>query len=431
LNLDDALFRRESTRLVAALARAFGVHRLALIEDAVQETLTRAYQSWSFSSVPAHHSALLMTSARNRVLDALRHERAVRNLAPELQHRAEESEEPEVIHEELFLPAALRDNELRMMFTCCNPRVPEDVQVALILSLLCGFGAGEIAGAFLVTEAAVAKRLSRGKSALAKSRRLFDLEASDFGARLEVVHRALYLLFSEGYHGAGVHAVLRPDLCTEALRLVRLLAERPPGTTPATHALAALMCLHAARIPARLDGDGELLDLFAQDRSSWDPALIDEGLLHLEQSASGENLTRYHLEAAIAAHHALAADAGQTRWTEILHLYDQLLRLEPSPVVALNRAIALAQVEGPEAGLQALRAVPDSDRLAHYPFYPAALGELELRRGNLEEARLQLRAAHELARNDGERRFLLRRIAQCTSLGGAGSPKQRLNRAAP
>jgi len=424
VSLDDSFFRRESARLVAALARAFGIHHLALIEDAVQETLARAYESWSFSGVPAHHSALLMTSARNRLLDAFRHERTVRTLAPELQHRAIEAAEPEVSGEELFLPAALRDDELRMMFSCCHPRLPEDVQVALILSLLCGFGVGEIAGAFLLTEAAVAKRLSRGKTALSGSRRLFELEARDFGARLEVVHRALYLLFSEGYHGAGERGVIRSELCTEALRLVRLLVERVSNATPATHALAALMCLHAARLPGRRDGGGELLDLFSQDRSSWDPVLIDEGLFHLERSARGATVTRYHLEAAIAGHHALASSAGQTRWTEILYLYDELLRLEPSPVVALNRAVALAQVQGPQAGLEALRAIPDADRLSSYPFYPAALGEMELRLGHLETAAAHFTRARELARNADERSFLIRRIAQCSEMGVVASPKQ-------
>ena len=426
MTLDDALFRRESTRLVAALVRAFGIHHLALIEDAVQETLARAYETWSFSGVPAHHSALLMTSARNRLLDSFRHERTVRTLVPELQHRAGDATDPEIVGEELFLPAALRDDELRMMFSCCHPRVPEDVQVALILSLLCGFGVGEIAGAFLLTEAAVAKRLTRGKSALSASRQLFELEARDFGARLEVVHRALYLMFSEGYHGAGEQGVIRPELCTEALRLVRLLVERAPGATPATHALAALMCLNAARLPARQDGDGELLDLFSQDRSSWNAVLIDEGLFHLERSASGASVTRYHLEAAIAGHHALASGVGQTRWTEILHLYDELLRLEPSPVVALNRAVALAQVQGPEAGLKALTGIHDADRLAAYPFYPAALGEMELRLGNLDAARAHFTRARTLARNDGERGFLARRIARCSELGAAVLPTQRL-----
>jgi RNA polymerase sigma-70 factor (ECF subfamily) len=299
------------------------------------------------------------------------------------------------------------------MFSCCHPRLHEDVQVALILNILCGFSAGEVASAFLVTEAAVEKRLLRGKKAVADSKRLFELTAEDFEPRLSTVRRALYLLFNEGYHGASAKAVVRPDLCREAMRLVRLLVDHGPAATPATHALAALLWLDAARLPSRIDEAGNLKALFEQDRSQWDATLISEGLKFLDRSATGEELTAYHVEAGIAAIHAVAPRAEDTRWGDIVALYDTLMKINPSPVVALNRAMAIAEHEGPARGLDAIRAIDAADRFASYPFYPAALGELELRSGQARAAREHFREALRLARNDGERRFLEQRVAAC------------------
>ena len=201
------------------------------------------------------------------------------------------------------------------------------------------------------------------------------------------------------------------------MRLVALLLEHPPAATPATHALAALMCLHAARLPARIDSDGDLSSLVEQDRSRWDAALIDRGLALLERSAAGEEVTPYHVEAAIAATHASAASIEDTDWAAIVSLYDRLMAIASSPVVALNRAIAVGERDGPARGIEAIEAIHDRDRLARYPFYPAALGELELRRGNLAAARERFRDALALARNEAERRFLLRRIESCVYIG--------------
>jgi RNA polymerase sigma-70 factor (ECF subfamily) len=410
---DDDLFRREAARLLATLTRAFGVQNLSLAEDVVQETLARAFAAWSHHGVPEHHAAFLTTAAKNRALDVFRRERTARRFEPELQRFIESEWTLEPTVEELFLPEALRDDQLRMMLTCCRPRLDEDVQVALVLNILCGFGVEEIASAFLVTPAAMKKRLSRGKASLAESKRLFDLTADDVAARLPTVQQALYLLFSEGYHSAAAGTLVRIDLCDEAMRLARLLVQHAPTATPATYALAALMCLHAARLPGRLDEAGNLRALFEQDRSSWDASLIAQGLSLLDRSAVGTELTAYHLEAAIAARHAAAASATATRWDEIVGLYDVLVRMHPSPVTALNRAMAIAQHQGPESGLAALRAIEDTGRLARYPFYAAALGELSLRVGEAAVAAEHFRAAYQSARNDAERRFLAQRVAAC------------------
>jgi predicted RNA polymerase sigma factor len=410
---DDPLFRRESARLLAALTRIFGVANLALIEDIVQETLFAAFEDWSRSGVPEHYSALLMTSAKNRAIDAFRRQLTARKFAPEVRRLIESNRTSRPALEELFLPAALKDDELRMMFSCCQPHLHEDVQVALILRLLCGFGVEEIANIYFANEAAIVKRLSRGKKVLGESQRLFELTSDDFAPRLSAVHRALYLLFSEGYHGASAEPVIRSELCREAMRLARLLVDHAPAATSATFALAALMYLDAARLPGRIDESGDLTRLFDQDRSRWDGKLIAEGLALLERSATGTEVSEYHLEAAIAGIHASVSRVEETPWSEIVALYDVLASIRPSPVVALNQAMAIAQLKGPECGLRAVAAIVGADRLSAYPFYEAALGELELRCGRNDFARGHFRVALGIARNTAERRFLARRIADC------------------
>jgi RNA polymerase sigma-70 factor (ECF subfamily) len=223
--------------LLASLTRIFGVQHIAIAEDVVQETLTAAFEAWRWSGVPDHYSALLMTSAKNRAIDVFRRERTARKFAPELQQSIEIDWTVGPSVAELFLPDALRDDELRMMFSCCQPRLKEDVQIALILKNLCGLSVEEIAAAFLATPSAIEKRLTRGKNAVANSKRFFELTAADFEPRLATVHRALYLLFNEGYHSAGADSVVRIDLCREALRLVRVLVDHVPASTPTTKAL--------------------------------------------------------------------------------------------------------------------------------------------------------------------------------------------------
>jgi len=411
--LSEHLFRRESGRMVAALTRVFGVHNLALAEDVVQDAFCRALEVWRMRGVPENPSAWLMAAARNRALDVLRRERTARAYAPELGRLREDEWAAAPAIDQAFAEHTIRDEQLRMMFSCCHPRLAEEAQVALILNLLCGFGAGEIAAAFLTGRAGVEKRISRGKKVLAGSRRLFDLAGEAFEPRLDAVRRALYLLFSEGYHGASADAPVRAELCAEALRLVALLRELPAAATPATDALAALMCLHAARLPARLDAAGELHPLVEQDRASWDTRLAAEGLALLERSAAGAEVTAYHVEAAIAAAHAAAPRVEQTDWRAIVSLYDRLMEIAPSPVVALSRAIAIGQRDGPERGVDALRAIAGLGRLSRYPFHAAALGEMELRRGQPAAARAHFGAALALARNDAERRFLARRLERC------------------
>jgi RNA polymerase sigma-70 factor (ECF subfamily) len=397
--------------MVAALTRIFGFHNLALAEDVVQAAFCRATEVWAFRGVPENPAAWLMATAKNCALDVLRRERTARTYAPELGHLLESEWTLAPVIEDAFAPNAIKDDLLRMMFSCCHPQLSEEAQVGLILHILCGFSVDEIASALVSTHAAIEKRITRGKKTLAKSKQLFEVTApAEISSRLPAVHTALYLLFSEGYHGANPEFAVRSDLCREAMRLTAFLLEHPLCAIPRTYALAALMCLHAARLPARIDASGNLSSLFDQDRSAWDQQLIAEGISFLDHSAQGSELSEYHLEAAIASVHATASVVDETDWVRIVSLYDSLMTLRPSPVVALNRAIAIAQRDGPDRGIEEIQAITDRDRLKSYPFYWAALGEFELRSRRYETAQGHFRSALALARNEAERHFFSQRL---------------------
>lgn len=419
----DHLFRHESGRIVATVARIFGLHNLALAEDVVQDAFSRALDVWKIRGVPDNPAAWLMTAAKNRALDALRRERTVRTFAPELDHllRSEWTAAPALAEE--FGSTRIKDDMLRMMFSCCNPALSEAAQLAVILNILCGFTAAEISAACFSSQASIEKRLARAKKSLGETQGLFDVgDAAEFTARLPTVLSALYLLFNEGYHGASPHGAVRNELCREAMRLAGLILEHPLGATPASLALAALMCFNAARLPARTSPSGHLVTLVQQDRSCWDPALIARGFALLDASASGTEVSGYHLQAAIASVHAEAPDLKETNWQKIIGLYDLLLKLDPSPVVALNRAIAVAEACGPERGLEELGALKVPKSFEHYPFYQAALGELNLRCGMTANARQHFQAALATARNGMERQFLAERARACETTEPAHNP---------
>jgi RNA polymerase sigma-70 factor (ECF subfamily) len=272
-------------------------------------------------------------------------------------------------------------------------------------------GVDEIAAAFFASHAAIEKRIQRAKAALAETRSLFDLHDADLEPRLGAVQSAIYLLFNEGYHGASPESAVREELCREALRLVTLLTAHARTSTASSRALGALLCLHASRLPARVDAEGRLVPLFEQDRTRWDRSLIERGLDLLVGSAEGGSICEYHLEAAIAAHQVTAASRETTPWAAIVELYDRLLEARPSPVVALSRAIALAELSGPQAGLRAIATIEDKERLAEYPFYEGALGELSRRAGDSAAAREHFAAAAALARSPMERRFFEERAS--------------------
>jgi RNA polymerase sigma-70 factor (ECF subfamily) len=413
MDIEEYFFRHEFGRIVATLTRLFGVGNFALAEDVTQDAFCRAMETWKLRGLPKNPSAWLMTVAKNRALDILRRERVARVAGSNLTQFLESEWTLVPTVEEAFSAYAVKDSQLRMMFSCCDPRISEEAQIAVILRILCGFSVKEIAQAFVSSHDAIEQRITRAKRVLAESGMLFDLADADLPSRLSAVLKALYLLFNEGYHGSSSEAAVRTDLCQEAMLLMNLLIEQPALVTPQTYALAALMYLDAARLPTRIDGSANLVSLFAQDRSLWDHNLIADGQALLNLAATGTEVTNYHLEAAIAATHADAASFDETDWQQIVSLYDMLMAIHPSPVVALNRAIAIAQVDGPERGLHEIRSIRDLDRLAAYPFYPAALGELELRLENYPAARGHFSTALSLARNPMERDFLQTRMDTC------------------
>ncbi|MEO7999492.1 MAG: DUF6596 domain-containing protein, partial [Gemmatimonadaceae bacterium] len=365
--------------------------------------------------VPENPSAWLMATAKHRALDILRNERTAITFAPELGRLLDTEWTIAPAVQEAFDAHTIRDEQLRMMFSCCHPQLPEEVQVALMLNILCGFGADEIAGAFLVKRSAMEKRITRGKKTLATSKKLFDLADNEFAPRLDAVRRGLYLLFNEGYHGASARVAVRTELCREAVRLVGMLMAHSPSNTAETKALAALMYLHAARLRARVSENGDVMALVDQDRTLWDKTLIAQGMGLLEDASEGAMFSTYHIEAAIAAAHAHAKHISDTNWGVIVLMYDRLMQIAPSPVVSLNRAIAIGERDGAEAGLRAVQDIADRDRLDAYPFYFAALAELELRVGNCVAAREYFQKAVNVSRNATERRFFSRRLANVTN----------------
>lgn len=403
----EHLFRHEAGRLTALLVRVLGPGRIDEAEELVQETLATALQRWRFGELPDNPAAWLTRCARNLAIDVVRRRstaaRLERDVADAFRARAA------VEHVEACFADEIGDEALRLMFSCCGPRLPAPAQVAVVLKTLSGFSVPEIAHALLVSPSAVERRISRGKAAL-RERGLYAIErAADLEERLGVVQRTIYLIFNEGYHGAHPDAAIRQELCGEALRLAGLLVAHPVTGTPGTHALMALLCLLAARLPARVDGEGELLALREQERARWSPELTELGFRHLGASASGEGLTPYHLEAAIAATHASAERFERTDWRRIVGLYDALVALADGPVTRLNRAIAVGQADGPVAGLEALAEV---GALPAYPFLPAARAGFLEALGHVEEARESWAEATRLARSTAERRFFERRLGE-------------------
>jgi RNA polymerase sigma factor (sigma-70 family) len=408
----EHLFRHEAGKMIATLTRIFGLEHLGLAEDVVQEALARALQVWPFQGVPDNPSAWIMRAARNRALDVVRREQNFRTKEPEIIRLFDQPGSP---------PAAgpdreqqIADDTLRLMFVCCHPVVPPDAQIALALKTLCGFSPAEIARAFLTTEAAIAKRLTRAKQRIRDARIAFEIPVdNELTARLDGVLQSLYLLFNEGYKASTGDRLVRAELCEEAIRLTGLLADHPAGNHPRSHALLALMLLNAARLPARVDDHGHLLRLQEQDRTKWDPALIARGMFHIARSAAGIEITEYHLQAGIAACHCAAKDYASTDWRRILELYDRLVEFDDSPVVALNRAVALAEVRGPRAGIEAVNAIHNLQSLDSYYLLYAVLGEFEARSMNPRAAAEHFRKALQLAQIQSERTFLQNRLREC------------------
>ncbi|WP_024869882.1 RNA polymerase sigma factor [Pseudoxanthomonas suwonensis] len=410
----DAVWRMESARVIAGLTRM--VRDVGLAEELAQDALVAALEKWPDTGVPDNPGAWLMTTARNRAIDRLRHLRLREQKHVEVAYELEQWQEEAGERGELLLDDPVGDDVLRLMFIACHPVLPPESRVALTLRLLGGLETGEIARAFLASEPTIAQRIVRAKRTLAEANVPFEIpRREELPERLSAVLGVIYLVFNEGYAATSGDDWVRPALCEEALRLGRVLAGLMPRE-PEVHGLVALMEIQASRLHARTGPDGEPVLLLDQDRSRWDRLLIGRGLEALERARQlGGTLGPYALQAAIAACHARAPTAADTDWARIVALYDALVQLAPSPVVELNRAVAVSMASGPEAALESVDALRDEPKLASYHLLPSVRGDLLFRLGRLDEARVEFERAAELAGNARERTLLLQRAAQCTA----------------
>ncbi len=403
----EHLFRRQAGRLVSCLVRVMGSQHLLLAEDAVQEAMLRAVERWPFEGVPEKPEGWLYRVAHNHAISALRWGARFESNTDGL---AEKLEAKRDLAEELYLDGEVRDAELAMIFMCCHPELSRDAQLALSLKLVGGFGVGEIARIFLVEESTIAQRLVRAKRLIRERGLPLALPGNgELRERLESVLEVIYLMFGSGYAAGTGEELIRQDVCLEALRLGRLVAASGM-TLPCVDALVALMALQAARLPARTDAAGDLVLLEEQDRHLWDGELIGLGFAFFELSMRGDEVSAWHVQAAIAATYAAAGTPEAIDWAAILNHYDQLMRIQPSPVVELNRAIVVMRVQGALAGLAALRPLEKHAAMRRYHLLPAVRGQMLVELGRMAEAEAAFRAALACDCSEPERRFLQRRL---------------------
>jgi RNA polymerase sigma factor (sigma-70 family) len=410
----DAVWRIESPKLIASLARV--VRDVGIAEDLAQDALVAALERWPESGVPDNPAAWLMATAKHRAIDLLRRDKRLGRKHEELRHELEASQQsPEPLYDEA-LDDPVGDDLLRLVFTACHPVLSTEARVALTLRLLGGLATPEIARAFLVPEPTIAQRIVRAKRALAEARVPYEVpRGQELQARLSSVLEVIYLIFNEGYSATAGDDWVRPGLCEDALRLGRIVAELMPNESE-VHGLVALMEIQASRLRARVGPSGEPILLLDQDRARWDQLLIRRGLAALERAeALGGGRGPYGLQAAIAACHARAHTAEETDWPRIAALYTALAQVKPSPVVELNRAVAVGMAFGPAAGLELADALTSEPSLRSYHLLPAVRGDLLAKLGRLGEARTEFERAASLARNTRERQLLEARATACTA----------------
>jgi RNA polymerase sigma-70 factor (ECF subfamily) len=397
------LFRTEYRKIISVLCRTFGLKDVETAEDIASETFLTAAQSWGIEGLPPNPTAWLYTVARNKAINHLKRLRSFsQQVTPGYAQHQELACSPAVIDEEPS-EALFEDSQLRLMFALCHPAIPGEMQVALCLRLLCGFGISEISDAFLTGKETITKRLLRAKERLREVNATMEMPPREqLAARLDSVLTTIYLLFNEGYYAREDHGVIRRDLCLEAVRLGSMLIEHEATGKPQSHALMALMCFHFSRFDSRVGETGEVVLYDDQDTSAWNAEWISKGGYFLQRAASGDSVTPFHLEAAIAYHHT---EQGPAKWPRILSMYDQLLLIKPSPIVAMNRAYAVFKVSGAAAALQSLEGVELDD--SH--LYHALLGELWTTL-DPQQARYHLERALSLAPSLVVRKALQRKL---------------------
>jgi RNA polymerase sigma-70 factor (ECF subfamily) len=410
----EAVWRMDSAKIIAKLTRM--LRQVGLAEEFAQDALVSALEQWPRSGIPDKPGAWLMTTAKNRALDELRRRKLIERNSEAIAHESPLGSTPGAQPDQAA-DDDIGDDLLRLMFIVCHPLLSTEARTALTLRMLAGLSTTEIARAFLVSETTIAQRIVRAKRALAEARVPFEVpRAEQRAARLESVLEVIYLIFNEGYAATSGDDWMRPPLCDEASRLGRILAELLPREAE-VHGLLALMEIQSSRIGARTDAAGEPILLLAQNRTRWNRLLIQRGLAALERAEGlGAPSGFYTLQAAIAACHARAATAAETDWVQIVALYDALAQLRPSPVIDLNRAVAVGMAYGPAAALELVDVIADEARLSGYHLLPSVRGDLLEKLGRFEEARAEFTRAAALTRNTRERTLLLGRAAACGSL---------------
>ena len=402
------LFRHESGKMASVLTRLLGFNSLDLAEDIVQDTLLQAMSVWRYKGIPENPSAWLYTVAKRKAIDKLRQQEIQARHGTQISSPLQSEWTLTATVHKMFLESEIEDSQLRMIFACCHSSIPYDSQLALILKTLCGLNTSEIAYSFLTNEETISKRIYRAKQKIREEKIELDSPPPfNIPARIDAVLHSLYLLFNEGYNSSHDTQLIRHDLCEEAMRLCLLLTSNKLTNSPNAKALLSLMCFQASRSEARVDEDGSIILLRDQDRTKWNPDLIEKGKYFLEASADGDQLSEYHIEAAIAGCHADASSFEKTDWSTILKLYDTLSLIRPSSIVEMNKAIALGYGKSIEEGLIALRKIKD---LEHNHFYHAAVGDFHLISGNVTHAEIAYSKAYQLTPSPTEKKLLEKKM---------------------
>ena len=406
----DHLFRHESGRMVAVLSKLLSLEHLHKAHDIVQDTLLQALTTWSFKGLPEQPSAWLYKVARNKAVDFLRREKTFRHIQPELRYLLQSEYSLAGTVEHFFEEEEIMDSQLKMMFACCHPSIPEESQMVLILKTLCGLSTAEIAKAFLKEEETIAKRIYRAKEKIRLEGIQLEMPGNhQLSQRIDTVLHSLYLLFNEGYNSSHPDKLIRDELCEEAMRLAYLLTKDITTNLPRTNALLALFCFQASRLNARLDDKGNIVLLKCQDRDRWHRPLINKGAQFLEKATEQES-SIYHLEAAIAWLHATATDFESTNWKAIYLLYTILHKSHPTPVIALNKAIAASYAIDKNT---AIKEIEEIKGLENYYLYHTAIGEIYFDWGRMQEAKAYYQKAMPLTSSIAEHQLLNAKIEAC------------------
>jgi RNA polymerase sigma factor (sigma-70 family) len=413
--LVDHLFRHESGKLVSVLTRIFGSRNLDFAEDIVQDTLLDAINQWKYQGIPENPGAWLYKVAKYKALNMINREGYKRQYSSDAAHFLQHEYKVEPGLDHFFSEQEIVDDQVRMMFTCCHPSVSPDSQVALTLKTLCGFSIPEIAKAFITNEENINKRLVRARQTIREAKLAFDVpKGKELEQRLAAVLETIYLLFNEGYCASGGDFFIRYELCEEAIRIAAIISSHPAITQKEdVHALLSLMLLNASRFKSRQAGDGMIIRLEDQDRGLWDEGMIRQGISFLNKAIQGMAISKYHILATISAHHCTASSIGTTDWKSILSLYDSLLEIDNSPIVLLNRAVAVSEVFTAQKAIDELERIKNDPLVENYQYYYSTLGELYLRQQKWAEAGKYFARAVEISPVESEKAAIRKRLANC------------------